>query len=88
MLKVYFASDHAGFMLKGALLARARSLGYETEDLGAFSLDPGDDYPNFVTPCARKVAEENTHAPGSAYGMRAGEKLTELLNASGVTWRV
>ena len=58
MRKVYFASDHAGYDLKNALVAHVRTLGYEVEDLGAFSLDPKDDYPDFITPCARKVAEE------------------------------
>ncbi len=59
MPKVYFASDHAGFDLKNALVAHVRTLGYEVEDLGAFALDPKDDYPDFITPCARRVAEEN-----------------------------
>ena len=27
------------------------------EDLGAHELSPGDDYPDLVTPCAKKVAE-------------------------------
>ena len=58
MRKVYFASDHAGYDLKNALVAHVRTLGYEVEDLGAFALDPKDDYPDFITPCARKVAEE------------------------------
>lgn len=36
-------------------------LGYEVEDLGAHDLDPDDDYPDVVTPCAQKVAS----TPGS-----------------------
>ena len=62
MPKVYFASDHAGFDLKNALVAHVRTLGYEVEDLGAFALDAEDDYPDFITPCARRVAEENARA--------------------------
>ena len=57
--KIFIASDHAGFALKAALIKHIRTLGYTIEDLGARTLDPGDDYPDFVTLLARKVAEEN-----------------------------
>ncbi len=62
MPKVYFASDHAGFDLKNALIEHVRSLGYGVEDMGASVLDSEDDYPDFITPCARRVAEENARA--------------------------
>ncbi len=58
-MRIYFASDHAGFVLKRALVEHVRTLGYEVEDMGAFSQDPNDDYPDFVTPLAQKIAEEN-----------------------------
>ena len=58
MPKVYFAADHAGFDLKNALVAHVRSLGYEVEDMGAAVLDSADDYPDFITPCAERVAAE------------------------------
>lgn len=58
MAKVYFASDHAGFELKQVLLETVRSLGYEVEDLGAHELDTVDDYPDFIVPCAKRVAAE------------------------------
>lgn len=61
MPKIYFAADHAGFELKKTLLAYVTTLGYEVEDLGAHTLDPGDDYPDYVMPCAERVADE----PGS-----------------------
>jgi len=57
-MKVYFAADHAGFALKNVLVEYARTLGYETEDVGAFSFNPDDDYPDFVMPCAKRVATE------------------------------
>ena len=56
MPKVYFASDHAGFALKNALIEYVRTLGCEVEDRGAFSYDVDDDYPDFITPLAKKVA--------------------------------
>lgn len=58
MPDVFIASDHAGFALKGALSERVRALGYRIEDLGAPSLDPSDDYPDFITPLARRIAAE------------------------------
>jgi ribose 5-phosphate isomerase B len=58
MSKVYFAADHAGFALKNVLVERVRALGYEAVDMGATVLDADDDYPDFVTPCAERVAGE------------------------------
>lgn len=56
-MKIYFASDHAGFELKNALLAYARDeLGHEAEDCGAFSFDKDDDYPVFISAAARKLS--------------------------------
>ena len=58
MSKIYFAADHAGYALKQALLEHVCTLGYEVEDLGACILDENDDYPDFVTPLAERVAGE------------------------------
>ncbi|HVW71755.1 MAG TPA: RpiB/LacA/LacB family sugar-phosphate isomerase [Candidatus Paceibacterota bacterium] len=56
--RLYFASDHAGFALKQALMDYASTLGCAIEDMGPFALDPHDDYPDYVTPLAQKVAGE------------------------------
>lgn len=48
-MKLYFASDHAGFDLKNVLMNFAvTELGHEVEDCGAFTYDEIDDYPDFV----------------------------------------
>ena len=58
-MKVFIATDHTGFILKNVLLEYVRdALLYEVEDLGAYELNPEDDYPDYVVPCAQKVAEE------------------------------
>ena len=57
-MKIYLAGDHAGFRLKKALLEHLPILGYEVEDLGPFELDPDDDYPDYVTPLAQRIADE------------------------------
>jgi ribose 5-phosphate isomerase B len=55
-MKIFFAGDHAGFELKTKLIPFVRSLGHEVEDLGPFTFDANDDFPDFVAPLARKVA--------------------------------
>ncbi len=66
MSNIFIASDHAGFALKNALAEHLRTLGYEVEDMGAHALNSEDDYPDFVTPLARRVATE--HARGVIIG--------------------
>ena len=56
MPKVYLASDHAGYALKEVLVPYIGTLGYAAENMGAHTLDPDDDYPDFITPCAQRVA--------------------------------
>ena len=60
-MHIYLASDHAGYELKGVLVAYVREQGHEVEDVGPFTLDPADDYPDFCIPLAREVAAH----PGS-----------------------
>ena len=57
-MKIYFASDHAGFELKKTLVAFVRDeLKYEAEDCGPFEFDADDDYPVFVSGAVRKLAD-------------------------------
>jgi ribose 5-phosphate isomerase B len=55
-MRVGIATDHGGFSLKEDLLGRLKAAGHEVVDFGAFSLTPGDDYPDFVIPLARAVS--------------------------------
>ncbi len=58
-MKVYFATDHAGYEMKEELLSFVKDeLGYEVEDCGAFVLDEGDDYPDFIAVAAKNVSTE------------------------------
>jgi ribose 5-phosphate isomerase B len=56
-MHVGICTDHGGFELKNQLAQRLRVAGHEVTDFGAFSLNPQDDYPDFVIPLARAVAE-------------------------------
>lgn len=55
-MKIYIASDHGGYEYKEELKKFLKDKGYEVEDIGNTKLDPEDDYPDFVIPCAKKVA--------------------------------
>jgi ribose 5-phosphate isomerase B len=57
-MKVYLASDHAGFELKESLIPYLTERGFEVEDMGPKTLEPQDDYPTYVIPLALKVANE------------------------------
>jgi ribose 5-phosphate isomerase B len=55
-MRVGIATDHGGFGLKQELIAHLREAGHDVVDFGADSVNPGDDYPDFVIPLARAVA--------------------------------
>jgi len=65
---IYLATDHAGFDLKEKIKAYLGELGMQVEDMGAFSVDPDDDYPDFVILAAQKVAEDPEHNKGIVLG--------------------
>jgi len=50
------AADHGGFELKQQLVMLLRDAGHHVVDFGDHSLQPDDDYPDFVIPLARAVA--------------------------------
>ena len=54
-MRIGIATDHGGFSLKEELLGQLRAAGHEVIDFGAHSLNPTDDYPDFVVPLARAV---------------------------------
>jgi len=58
MKKIFITSDHAGFELKNILKSFLLGQGYEVEDCGPAAYDPEDDYPDYILPCAQKVAQE------------------------------
>ena len=60
MVRVALGADHGGFQLKIDLETWLRAEGYEALDLGAHSLDPDDDYPDFAEAVARSVISGQT----------------------------
>lgn len=55
-MKIGMAADHGGFVLKEELKGWLVNLGHEIKDFGADTLNPADDFPDFVVPLARAVA--------------------------------
>lgn len=51
-------SDHAGFRLKGELIDFLEEGRIQVQDMGPFSFDPQDDYPDTLAPLLRKLAAE------------------------------
>lgn len=58
-MKIYIASDHAGYDHKKALITFLRDeLKHDVEDCGAYVLDPGDDYNSYILKAAQGVAAD------------------------------
>ena len=55
-MKVYLATDHAGFELKEKIKGFLSKEGYEVEDCGAFGYDAEDDYPDFISKAAKAIS--------------------------------
>ncbi|MBI3870163.1 MAG: RpiB/LacA/LacB family sugar-phosphate isomerase [Verrucomicrobia bacterium] len=55
--RVGIAADHGGFELKHYLAERLRGAGHETIDFGNGRSQWDDDYPDYVVPLARAVAD-------------------------------
>jgi ribose 5-phosphate isomerase B len=53
-MRIVIGSDHAGFILKGAVSQHLRDAGHLVEDIGTFSTDPVD-YPPICAEVARLV---------------------------------
>jgi len=70
---VLVGADHAGYELKAKLVGELKRLGYEPVDVGAETLDPQDDYPDFARPVAEAVSRGDVRRGvltcGSGLGM-------------------
>lgn len=52
---IYLGADHRGYELKEKLKEYFDELHFDYEDIGAFSPDPDDDFPEFAEKVAKKV---------------------------------
>ncbi len=76
-MKIYIGSDHAGFELKEKLkkYLPELGLGYEVEDMGPFSYNPADDYPDYIVPVADAVAKDESNMGIILGGSGQGEAM-------------
>ncbi len=56
-MRIAIGADHAGFTMKEDLAAQIRKLGHEGLDMGAHSIEPSDDYPDFAEAVAKAIVE-------------------------------
>ena len=56
---IYIGADHGGFQLKEKIKVWLKEWGVEFEDVGAKSLGPEDDYPEFAFAVAEKVGAQD-----------------------------
>jgi ribose 5-phosphate isomerase B len=56
-MRIGLAADHGGFELKEKMLEELRTAGHQIVDYGAREYDAQDDFPDFVVPLARAVAQ-------------------------------
>jgi ribose 5-phosphate isomerase B len=55
IVKLVISSDHAGFLLKEDVCANLIAAGHEVVDLGAYKVEPEDDYPDFAEKLGKAI---------------------------------
>jgi ribose 5-phosphate isomerase B len=74
-MKIYLAADHAGFNLKEEIKKFLLEQNYQVEDLGAYTLNPDDDYPIFISMVGEAI-EKDSESFGIIFGKSgAGEEI-------------
>lgn len=54
-MKIYLGADHRGFELKEHVKKWLEEEGHEPIDMGAYEMDPDDDYPDFAVKVSKGV---------------------------------
>jgi ribose 5-phosphate isomerase B len=67
-MKIYLATDHAGFELKEKIKHYLKEQGYEVSDEGAFAYNETDDYPDFIKMAAKQVASNPDESRAIIFG--------------------
>ena len=58
-MRISVASDHAGFHYKSEIIKHLKSLGHDINDFGTDS-NESVDYPDFIKPAAKSVANRES----------------------------
>jgi ribose 5-phosphate isomerase B len=75
-MHIGIATDHGGYVLKEPILEALLASGHEPRDFGAYSLNPEDDYPDFVIPLAWAVARGELERGIAICGSGVGASFT------------
>lgn len=71
-MKIAIGTDHGGYPLKAEIIQTLKQAGHDPIDLGAYSIDPADDYPDFALAVGQAVqsnrAERGIVVCGSGVG--------------------
>lgn len=67
-MKVFLATDHAGFTLKEKIKIVLQQEGYDVIDYGAYMFDKNDDYPDFIAKAADAVSKDPEQSRGIVFG--------------------
>ena len=54
-MRIAVGTDHGGFLLKQTVVDALTALGHEVVDVGAYELNPTDDYPDYAAAVGRLV---------------------------------
>jgi ribose 5-phosphate isomerase B len=71
-MTIYIGADHRGFALKARIAAALEGDGHTVIDVGAATLDPADDYPDFARAVAGKVIAASGVSKAGADGEARG----------------
>lgn len=58
-MKVYIGSDHGGYKYKELIKKYLAAQGIDCRDVGPFTYNPADDYPDYAFAVAQKVVRDN-----------------------------
>ena len=85
-MRIAIGADHGGYGLKSDLIQYLEEQGHEAFDVGAHSLDPADDYPDFAKGLAQHVAarkaERGIMVCGSGVGASVAANKVKGVRAS------
>ena len=74
-MKIHLATDHAGLELKNNIQKFLISKEHDVMDHGAYKYDALDDYPDFIFPCAKAVADDKKSRGNIMGGSGQGEAM-------------
>lgn len=74
-MKIFLASDHAGFEFKKKITAYLQDKGFEVIDKGPYERIESDDYPDFVSLVAREISKNGEHKGIIIGGSGQGEAM-------------